>query len=140
MVKLESREYKLKQPPKKDIILNIWGLELYFENTYAIFSLINDVFTGFLYLGASTINILDGPPKASTFLYLLGAVSLTLRPFIKIVQNIYIYKAKKRPVRFKKEDRFQTQKIKIGDSENDENSDDEDDNNNDSEKDKQKEK
>ena len=50
MVKIRSKDYKLKSRPKKrDIKVSIGGLELYFENVYSIISLINDLLLGILY-------------------------------------------------------------------------------------------
>ncbi len=101
MVKIRSKKYKLESQPKKDIIVEIGDLELYFQNAYSIVSLINDMLIGVLYLGGSLSNLLNGPELLGKVLYLLGSISLILRPLIQLVQNVYVYREKKRPVKYK---------------------------------------
>lgn len=96
MVKIRSKDYKLKSRPKKrDIKVSIGGLELYFENVYSIISLINDLLLGVLYLVGSLSNLLNGPEMLGQISYLIGSIFLILRPLIKLGQNIFIYKDKK---------------------------------------------
>ena len=101
MVKISSKKYKLESQPKKDVIMEIGDFELYFQNAYSVVSLINDILIGILYLGGSLTNLFNGPQMLGKILYLLGSISLILRPLIQLVRNVYIYKEKKRPVKYK---------------------------------------
>src|SRR5699024_5061808 len=77
---------------KHDIIVKVGNFELYFENIYSIYSLINDLLIGILFIGGSLVSLLDGPDRLGQVLYFIGSIALILRPLIKIIQNTHVYR------------------------------------------------
>jgi len=92
MAKLKRKKFKRTTGIKNDIILNIGNFEVYFENIYSIYSLINDLLIGLLFTGGSLSNLLDGPQLLGQILFLIGSIALILRPLLKIIQNTHVYK------------------------------------------------
>ena len=92
MAKLKRKKFKRSTGVKHDIIVKIGSFELYFENIYSIYSLINDLLIGILFIGGSLVNLLDGPALLGQILYFIGSIALILRPLIKIIQNTHVYK------------------------------------------------
>lgn len=92
MAKLKRKKFKRTTGIKNDIIINIGSFEVYFENIYSIYSLINDLLIGILFTGGSLSNLLDGPPRLGQTLFSIGSIALILRPLLKIIQNTHVYK------------------------------------------------
>lgn len=92
MVKLRKKKYRVKSLPKKDMMMTVGNLKFYFENLYSIYSLINDLLIGILFIGGSLSNLLDGPPILGQTLFFIGSIALILRPLLKIIQNTHVYK------------------------------------------------
>ena len=98
MAKIKRKEYEPEPPSKKDVVIGIFGLDLYFENIYSAISLINDLLLGILYLGGGLTYLFGGPPMLGNILYVLGAIFLIVRPLIKLLQSIYVYKENNSPI------------------------------------------
>lgn len=98
MAKIKRKEYEPEPPSKKDVVVGIFGLDLYFENIYSVISLINDLLLGILYLGGGLTYLFGGPPMLGNILYVLGAIFLIVRPLIKLLQSIYVYKENNSPI------------------------------------------
>ena len=92
MAKLKRKKFKRSTGVKHDIIIKIGNFELYFENVYSIYSLINDLLIGILFIGGSLVNLFDGPARIGQVLYFIGSIALILRPLIKIIQNTHVYR------------------------------------------------
>lgn len=92
MAKLKRKKFKRSTGVKHDIIVKIGIFELYFENVYSIYSLINDLLIGILFIGGSLVSLFDGPARIGQVLYLIGSIALILRPLIKIIQNTHVYR------------------------------------------------
>ncbi|AMB98570.1 hypothetical protein AWM75_00540 [Aerococcus urinaehominis] len=91
MVKVKSRRYQEEPATEQDIIMKIGPLRLYFQNTYTIISLVNDIITGALYFIGSICNFVGAPAIYGNSLYLIGGFSFVMRPIIKLIHNIHIY-------------------------------------------------
>ena len=104
MAKIKRREYEPEPPSKKDIVVGIFGLDLYFENIYSLISLINDLLLGILYFAGGLTYLLGGPPMLGNSLYVLGAIFLIVRPLIKLLQSIHVYKENNSPINEIEED------------------------------------
>lgn len=95
MIKVSRKKHDIIPGKEEDIELKTGRFRLYFQNRYSIISLINDLITGLFYLIASITSLTSVPDIYGTYLYLLGAIFLTARPILKIVNNIFIYDDKK---------------------------------------------
>ncbi|KAA9232100.1 MULTISPECIES: YrhK family protein [Aerococcus] len=94
MAKLKRKTYE-ENSEAEDIVVKIGPLRLYFQNVYTIISLINDIFTGSLYFIGSICNFFGAPAIYGNTLYLIGGFSFVMRPIIKLIHNIHIYKQDK---------------------------------------------
>ena len=92
MAKFRRKKFKKTSRTKNDIILNIGSFEVYFENIYSIYSLINDLLIGLLFIAGSLFNLFDAPPVIGQSLFLIGSIALVLRPLFKMTQNTHVYK------------------------------------------------
>ena len=111
MAKKKRKKFKRTSGIKNDIILNVGSFEVYFENIYSIYSLINDLLIGLLFIVGSISNLLNGPPILGQILFLIGSVALILRPLIKIIQNTHVYQEKNEDKKSELEDEI-SQKTK----------------------------
>ena len=94
MAKLKRKTYE-ENSEAEDIVVKIGPLRLYFQNVYTIISLINDIFTGSLYFIGSICNFFGAPAIYGNTLFLIGGFSFVMRPIIKLIHNIHIYKQDK---------------------------------------------
>lgn len=92
MPKIETKEHDLDPGKDEDIILKTGNFRIYFQNYYTLISLINDLFTGALYLTASILQLFTDYSRLGMYMYLFGAVFLLMRPLLKIAHNIFLYK------------------------------------------------
>lgn len=92
MPKIKKKEHKLDTGKDEDIELKAGRLRIYFQNRYNLISLINDFLVGIMYICGSLAPMLGFPSQYGTYLYLAGGLFLTMRPVLKIIHNIYIYK------------------------------------------------
>ena len=74
--------------------LSIQGksLELYFKQKYRFLQLAGDVLVGIFFVSGSIMNFFDATALYGSIAYLLGSLSLTIRPLLKIIRNTWIYK------------------------------------------------
>ena len=92
MPKIKKKEHKLDTGKDEDVELKAGRLRIYFQNRYNLISLINDFLVGIMYILGSLAPMLGFPSQYGTYLYLAGGLFLTMRPVLKIIHNVYIYK------------------------------------------------
>lgn len=92
MPKIKRKEHKLDTGKDEDIELKTGRIRIYFQNRYNLISLINDFLVGIMYISGSLAPMMGFPSQYGTYLYLAGGIFLTMRPVLKIIHNIYIYK------------------------------------------------
>ena len=92
MPKIKKKEHKLDTGQDEDVELKAGRLRIYFQNRYNLISLINDFLVGIMYIFGSLAPMMGFPSQYGTYLYLAGGVFLTMRPVLKIIHNVYIYK------------------------------------------------
>ena len=91
MPRLRKTKHQRKIPKDKDIILEVGKLRIYFQNSYVIISLINDVLLGGLFFIGSLATLLNAAEWIRQWSYLVGAFLMVMRPVLKILRNIFIY-------------------------------------------------
>lgn len=89
---VKRKKYQAETPEKEDVVVKAGHFRFYFQNYYTIISLFNDLMLGTLYVIGALVYLLKGPEIVGNICYLLGAIFLLLRPVIKIIRNIYVYK------------------------------------------------
>lgn len=94
MPKIKRKKHEVEAGKDEDVELKTGPLRVYFQNKYSLISLINDVLLGLAYTVASVGNLLGWPSIYSTYLYVVGALFLLLRPVFQIMRNVSIYKDK----------------------------------------------
>lgn len=92
MPKVETKKHEVDPGEEEDIIVKAGKFRVYFQNYYTLISLINDLFTGALYLSASILQLFTSYTRVGGYLYLFGAVFLLMRPLLKIAHNVFLYK------------------------------------------------
>ena len=92
MPKIERKTHKVENDTEEDIELKSGQFRVYFQNRYTLISLLNDLLVGIVYILGSISSLIGLPSIYGTYFYLAGGVFLILRPLIKIIHNIYIYK------------------------------------------------
>lgn len=92
MPKIERKTHKVENDTEEDIELKSGRFRIYFQNRYTLISLLNDSLVGLVYILGSISSLIGLPSIYGTYFYLAGGVFLILRPLIKIIHNIYIYK------------------------------------------------
>lgn len=90
--KIERKTHKVENDTEEDIELKSGRFRIYFQNRYTLISLLNDLLVGLVYILGSISSLIGLPSIYGTYFYLAGGVFLILRPLIKIIHNIYIYK------------------------------------------------
>ncbi len=76
----------------KDISIAGQSLEIYFKEKYASLQLLGDILVGIFFVSGSILNFFQSVSLYGNILYLLGSLSLTIRPLLKITKRIWIYK------------------------------------------------
>lgn len=92
MPKIERKTHEVENDMEEDIELKSGRFRIYFQNRYTLISLLNDLLVGLVYILGSISSLIGLPGIYGTYFYLAGGVFLILRPLIKLVHNIYIYK------------------------------------------------
>lgn len=92
MPKIERKTHEVENDMEEDIELKSGRFRIYFQNRYTLISLLNDLLVGLVYILGSISSLIGLPSIYGTYFYLAGGVFLILRPLIKIIHNIYIYK------------------------------------------------
>lgn len=90
--KIERKTHEVENDMEEDIELKSGRFRIYFQNRYTLISLLNDLLVGLVYILGSISSLIGLPSIYGTYFYLAGGVFLILRPLIKIIHNIYIYK------------------------------------------------
>ena len=75
-----------------DISIHGQSLEVYFKRKYTFFQLVGDVLVGIFFVTGSILNFFPSTELFGRIAYLLGSLSLTIRPLLKIIRNMWIYK------------------------------------------------
>lgn len=68
---------------------------LYFKGKYAIIQLIGDILVGISFVTGSILNLAGAPSVYGNVAYLIGSLSLTVRPTIKVIRKALIYNRNK---------------------------------------------
>ncbi|MFC2947102.1 YrhK family protein [Virgibacillus sediminis] len=69
--------------------------KIYFTEKYATLQLIGDILVGVSFVTGSILNFWDATDLYGNIAYLLGSLSLTIRPILKIIRKTWIYGTKK---------------------------------------------
>ncbi|MFC0013607.1 MULTISPECIES: YrhK family protein [Allobacillus] len=91
-------EIKTKEDPHRnqyDLEIKNGKFKIYFTEKYASIQLLGDIAVGFFFVFASLNNIFGGPSIISNSAYLIGSLSLTVRPILKIIRRTWVYNEKK---------------------------------------------
>ncbi len=91
--KIKTKEDQ--QRNKYDLEIKNGHFKIYFTEKYASIQLFGDIAVGFFFVFGSLINIFGGPSVISNSAYLVGSLSLTVRPILKIIRRTWIYNEKK---------------------------------------------
>lgn len=92
MPKVETKKHDLQPGKDEDMIIKVGTFRLYFQNYYTIISLANDIATGGLYLAGSLTQTFTSQQRVGMYLYIFASFFLLMRPIIRIVHNVYLYK------------------------------------------------
>lgn len=92
MPDIETREHEIDPGKEEDVIVKAGRFRLYFQNYYTIISLINDIFTGSLYLTGSILQLYFGLDFLGMNLFIAASFFLLMRPILKIIHNVHVYR------------------------------------------------
>ncbi|GEL68024.1 YrhK family protein [Marinilactibacillus psychrotolerans] len=92
MPRVETKEHDVNPRKDEDMIVKLGNFRLYFQNYYTIISLGNDLATGALYLIGSLTQAFTDADRLGNYLYIFASFFLLMRPIIRIIHNIYLYK------------------------------------------------
>lgn len=88
---VEKKEHDLGPEKEEDVIVKTGHFRIYFQNYYTMISLINDIFTGVLYLTGSLIQTFTDFGTLGNYLFIFASFFLLMRPILKILHNVFIY-------------------------------------------------
>lgn len=91
MPKIERKAHEVETALEEDIEIQGKRFRLYFQNRYAMLSLIVDLLTGFFYIIGSVAALTPIPDRTGMYFYLTGSIFLAIRPILRIIKNIFIY-------------------------------------------------
>ncbi|MCT1578738.1 YrhK family protein [Oceanobacillus kimchii] len=83
-----------KEGNKQDFSIYSQSLEVYFQEKYNFLQLIGDVLVGIFFVTGSILNFFAITDFYGNVAYLLGSLSLTIRPLLKILRKTWIYRRK----------------------------------------------
>lgn len=89
---VETKEHDLEPGKEEDVIVKAGKFRVYFQNYYSIISLGNDLFTGILYLSGSLIQTFTDLTRVGMYLYIFASFFLLMRPILKIMHSVFIYR------------------------------------------------
>lgn len=86
-------KFKTKENDERDDF-EILGkrFKIYFIEKYAVIQLIGDILVGLFFVTGSVLNLAGAPAVYGNVAYLIGSLSLTIRPIIKVIRKTWIYK------------------------------------------------
>lgn len=88
---IEKKEHDLGPQKEEDVIIKTGHFRIYFQNYYTLISLINDIFTGVLYLTGSLIQTFTEQVTLGNYLFIFASFFLLMRPVLKILHNVFLY-------------------------------------------------
>lgn len=77
-------------PPDRDIVFHVGHDELIIGQRYETLSIVNDVFAGLLFLVGSFLFFSDSTMYTATWLFVIGSVSMLLRPTIRLARRLHL--------------------------------------------------
>lgn len=89
---VETKEHDTSPEKEQDIIVKTGHFRVYFQNYYTLISLINDLFTGILYLSGSLIQTFTTYTSLGNYLFIFASFFLLMRPILKILHNVFLYR------------------------------------------------
>ncbi|KAF1301433.1 YrhK family protein [Enterococcus saccharolyticus] len=95
MPKIKKKTREIDKNVEEDIEIQVSRFKLYLQNRYNLISLLVDFLTGIFYVLGSIAMLTKMPDIYGTILSLLGGIFLTIRPILRIIKNVFIYKNKK---------------------------------------------
>ncbi|MFC3038779.1 YrhK family protein [Virgibacillus xinjiangensis] len=78
-----------------DLEIDQGPFKIYFTEKYATLQLIGDIMVGVSFVTGSILNFWQATDLYGNIAYLLGSLSLTIRPILKIIRKTWIYGMKK---------------------------------------------
>lgn len=73
-----------------DIVVRLGREELILRQRYELVSILNDVFAGALFLIGSFLFFRESTTYAATWLFVIGSVSMLIRPTIRLVRRVHL--------------------------------------------------
>ena len=74
----------------KDVLIRIGRDELLIRQRYETVSIINDIVAGLLFVVGSALFFSPATTYAATWLFLIGSVSMLLRPTIRLTRRVHL--------------------------------------------------
>jgi len=90
-IKLRLTKHKRVPIKEKHIELTIFRRSIYFENWFQIVALICNFLTGLFYLLGATSYLLGFDSITGNLFFILGSITMILRPIFNIKHKLYIY-------------------------------------------------
>lgn len=89
---IEKKEHDVGPEKEEDVIVKMGHFRIYFQNYYTLISLINDIFTGVLYLTGSLTQTFTDFETAGSYMFIFASFFLLMRPILKILHNVFLYR------------------------------------------------
>lgn len=89
---VEKKEHDVSPEKEEDIIVKTGHFRVYFQNYYTLISLINDIFTGILYLSGSLVQTFTDFETVGSYMFIFASFFLLMRPILKILHNVFLYR------------------------------------------------
>lgn len=81
-----------KHHDSSDLVIRLGHDELVLRQRYELISIANDVLAGILFLIGSFLFFSASTTYTATWLFVIGSVSMLLRPVIRLVRRIHLQK------------------------------------------------
>jgi len=74
-----------------DLEIKEGRFKIYFIEKYAVLQLIGDILVGLFFIGGAILNFWDATATLSKVSYLVGSLSFSIRPALKIIKRTWFY-------------------------------------------------
>lgn len=88
---VEKKEHDRGPEKEEDVVVKTGHFRIYFQNYYTMISLVNDIFTGVLYLTGSLTQTFTDFETAGSYMFIFASFFLLMRPILKILHNVFLY-------------------------------------------------
>jgi len=95
---------KIANKKRTDLEIENGRFKIYFMEYYSIMQLVGDILVGLFFIGGALMNFWEETATLSKISYLIGSLSFSIRPALKIIRRTWIYNGKPKQTDYSSEE------------------------------------